>query len=49
MFNFEDGKLQRLTNNGHAAAVTAVAVSPDSKRLISGDSQGGLMIWDIDF
>lgn len=49
IFNFDDGKLLRLTNNGHAASVTSVAVSPDSKKLISGDVQGGLMIWDIDF
>jgi WD40 repeat protein len=49
VFGFDDGKLQRLTNNGHATAVTAVAASPDCKRIISGDTQGGLMIWDIDF
>ena len=49
IFNFDDGKLQRLTNNGHAASVTSVAVSPDNKELISGDVHGGLMIWDINF
>lgn len=49
IFNFDDGKLLRLTNNGHATSVTSVAVSPDNKKLISGDLQGGLMIWDIDF
>jgi WD40 repeat protein len=49
IFNFDDGKLLRLTNNGHATSVTSVAESPDNKKLISGDLQGGLMIWDIDF
>lgn len=49
VFNFEDGKLMKLTSNGHACSVTSVQISPDSKKLISGDIQGGLIIWDLDF
>lgn len=37
IFNFQDGKLMKLTNNGHAASVTAIQISPDSTRIISGD------------
>ena len=49
VFNFDDGKLLRLSSNGHASSVTAIQVSPDSKKLISGDIQGGIIIWNLDF
>ncbi len=32
---------------GHAAGVTAVALSPDGRRLASGDSDGSVKLWDV--
>lgn len=48
VFGFDDGKLLKLTNNGHATSITAVQIAPDGRRVVSGDSQGGVMIWDLD-
>ena len=47
LFNFEDGKLLKLSNNGHAASVTAVTISPDGGKVISGDMYGGVIIWEL--
>lgn len=47
IFNFQDGKLIKLTNNGHAASVTAIQIAPDSTRIISGDLFGGIIIWNL--
>ena len=47
VFNFQDGKLMKLTNNGHAASVTAIQIAPDSTRIISGDLFGGIIIWNL--
>jgi WD40 repeat protein len=48
LFNFEDGKLLKLSNNGHAASVSAIQVAPNSSKLISGDVHGGLFMWNLD-
>jgi WD40 repeat protein len=34
--------------SGHAAPVGCVAVSPDGRRILSGDSSGALRLWDVD-
>jgi len=47
LFNFEDGKLLKLSNNGHAAPVTAVTIAPDGHKVISGDQYGGVIIWEV--
>jgi len=47
LFNYEDGRLLKLSNNGHAASVTALQVSPDNKLIVSGDATGGLILWDL--
>lgn len=36
-----------LKLDGHESAVTAVAVSPDERRLVSGSCEGTLRLWDL--
>jgi len=38
---------QACTLTGHAGAVTSVAISPDSKRVVSASGDMTVKIWDI--
>ena len=32
----------------HRAAIACMAISPDSRQVLSGDESGGLLLWDLD-
>ena len=41
------GSLQRLSSNSTGGAeVFSVAFSPDGTRIVSGDDQGNVILWD---
>lgn len=46
LYEFGTGKLVALLK-GHSNAVTALAFSPDSKRLISGSGDTSAIVWDV--
>ena len=47
MFDVKTGQeLSRLT--GHRGEVLALATSPNDKELVSGDSTGRIIIWDVE-
>ncbi|NJN56976.1 MAG: WD40 repeat domain-containing protein [Leptolyngbyaceae cyanobacterium SL_5_9] len=46
VFNLETGS-QLFSLKGHNMLITAIAVTPDDKRLISGDDTGHIRIWDL--
>lgn len=43
----EDETRRLVTNTGHSALVTASAVSPDGRLMVSGDSEGYLWVWHV--
>ena len=48
VFHFDNGQLIYLSR-GHSFPITAAQISPDGKVIVSGDSQGGIMIWKVKF
>lgn len=47
VWNVADGTLQ-ATLRGHAAIISAVAVSPDNRRIASGAANGHIRIWNAE-
>ena len=46
VFGFADGRIKQLVN-GHSNPVKAVAFTPDGSMLVSGDAQGGIIVWRV--
>jgi len=49
VFSNLDGKMIFLDQMIHASAVTSLAYSPDGTRLISGDNNGKILIWNVNY
>ena len=47
VFNNLDGKLLFLDQNAHGSAITSLSYSPDGKKLVSGDTYGKILIWNV--
>ena len=47
IFNNLDGKIVFLDQTSHGSAITSLAYSPDGTRLVSGDSYGKLLLWNV--
>jgi len=46
VFDFQSGHIQTV-GVGHATNATAVAVAPNSKFVVSGDTSGGIFLWEL--
>lgn len=44
--DFDSGVVAGV-GNGHSSACGSVAVSPDSKLIVSGDENGCLFLWNL--
>jgi len=47
VFSTRDGKMLYLNQQNHARPITAIRYSPDGTRLVTGDSEGKLLIWRV--
>ncbi|HIJ97023.1 MAG TPA: PQQ-binding-like beta-propeller repeat protein [Desulfuromonadales bacterium] len=46
-FGFAEGLPRLVVQTGHGGDVTALAISPDSRLAISGDRNGGVVLWHL--
>ena len=49
IFSTRDGSLIHIDKQNHCVAITALGYSPDGNKLVTGDSQGKLLLWRVNY